>query len=67
MSYKEIEERYIKYNIQGNYKFRNVHEVKMVWGWDFRTIRGFRGLTEADKGSAEMLICNYLKWMGSGF
>lgn len=67
MSYKEIEERYIKYNIQGHYKFRNADEVKMVFGWDFRTIRGFKGLTEEDKGLAEILICNYLNGWGLAF
>ncbi|MBQ8999129.1 MAG: hypothetical protein IJ086_10655 [Clostridium sp.] len=67
MSYKEIEKRYIKYNIQGHYRFRNADEVKKVFGWDFRTIRGFRDLREDDKVLAEMLICNYLNGWGLAF
>ncbi|MBO3314521.1 hypothetical protein [Clostridium perfringens] len=66
LTYEQIEERYIKYNIPGNYKFQNAEQVKNVFGWDFRTIRGFKNLTEEDKQLAEHLICNYLNGFGLG-
>lgn len=66
LSYKEIEERYKKYNIPGQYKFQNADQVKKVFGWDFRTIRGFKALSEEDKALAERLICNYLNGWGLG-
>lgn len=66
MSYKEIEQRYIYCDIKGKYKFRNADEVKKVFGWDFRTIRGFKDLSEENKIIAEFLICNYLNGFGLG-
>lgn len=66
LSYQEIEERYIKYNVPGHYKFQNADQVKQVFGWDFRTIRGFKNLSEEDKELAEHLICNYLNGFGLG-
>lgn len=67
MSYKEIEKRYIKYNIQGQYRFLNADEVSKVFGWDFRTIRGFKSLNDDEKLLAETLICNYLNGWGLAF
>lgn len=64
LSYEEIEERYIKFNIPGHYKFQDAEQVKNVLGWDFRTCRGFKDLTEEDKQLAEQLICNYLNGFG---
>lgn len=66
LSYQEIEERYIKYNIPGHYKFQNAEQVKQVFGWDFRTMRGFKDLTEEDQKLAEHLVCNYLNSFGIG-
>lgn len=64
MSYQEIEQRYIDYNIQGHYRFINADEVEAVFGWDFRTIRGYKDLTPSQKEIAEILICNYLNGFG---
>lgn len=64
LSYREIEQRYIDNNIQGHYKFQNADEVEKVFGWDFRTIRGFENLSDNDKELAEWLICNYLNGWG---
>ncbi|SDO75669.1 hypothetical protein [Clostridium gasigenes] len=66
LSYREIEQRYIDNNIQGQYRFRNAEEVKDVFGWDFRSIRGMKELSEADEELAEKLICNYLNGWGLG-
>ena len=62
LSYHEIEERYIKYNIPWHYQFQEAEQVKNVFGWDFRTIRGFKNLPEEDK----KFICNYLNSFGIG-
>lgn len=64
MTYKEIEERYKKYKIPGHYQFENAEQVKKVFGWDFRTIRGMKNLTNEDKELAEILICRYLNGWG---
>ncbi|MGO4993355.1 hypothetical protein ACTQ47_13850 [Clostridium perfringens] len=66
LTYEEIEARYIKYNIPGEYKFQNADQVKQVFGWDFRTMRGFKDLIEEDQKLAEHLICNYLNSFGIG-
>lgn len=66
MTYREIEQRYIDNNIEGHYRFRNADEVKSVFGWDFRTIRGMKTLSSEDKELAERLICNYLNSWGLG-
>ncbi|MDM0455988.1 hypothetical protein QTH16_15255 [Clostridium perfringens] len=66
LTYEEIEERYIKFNIPGHYQFKNAEQVKQVFGWDFRTCRGFKNLSEEDKELAEYLICNYLNGFGLG-
>lgn len=66
LSYQEIEERYIKFNIPGHYKFQDAEQVKNVLGWDFRTMRGFKDLIEEDQKLAEHLICNYLNSFGIG-
>lgn len=64
LSYPEIEQRYKEEGIQGHYKFRSVDEVKKVFGWDFRTIRGYKDLSEEHKELAEKLICNFLNGWG---
>lgn len=64
MTYKEIEQRYIEKNILGHYQFKSAEEVKDVLGWDFRTIRGMKDLSEDDRALAEKLICNYLNGWG---
>lgn len=64
MDYKEIEEKYIKANIEGHYKFENALEVKEILGYDFRTMRGFKELSLEDKILAERLICNYINGYG---
>lgn len=64
MNYKEIEEKYIRAKLNGNYKFKNALEVKSVLGYDFRTIRGFKDLSVEDKQLAENLICNYINGHG---
>ncbi|MDY6058707.1 hypothetical protein ACV3VG_13955 [Clostridium perfringens] len=66
LTYEEIEERYIKFNIPGHYQFQNAEQVKQVFGWDFRTMRGFKDLTEEDQKLAEHLVCNYLNSFGIG-
>ena len=63
LTYEEIEERYIKFNII-NYKFQNAEQVKQVFGWDFRTCKGFKILIDEDKKLAEKLICKYLNGFG---
>ncbi|GAB6169667.1 hypothetical protein JCM1393_21270 [Clostridium carnis] len=64
MDYNEIEEKYIKANIRGCYKFQNALEVKEVLGYDFRTIRGFLNLSTEHKKLAERLICNFINGHG---
>lgn len=64
MDYKDIENKYIKANIKGHYKFENALEVKEVLGYDFRTIKGFKDLTEDDKKLAERLICSFINGHG---
>lgn len=66
LSYNEIEEKYIAAGIQGNYRFRNAEEVKCVFGWDFRTIRGMKKLTREQQQLAEKLICEFLNGWGLG-
>ncbi|WP_113886444.1 hypothetical protein [Clostridium butyricum] len=66
MTYYEIEERYKKYKIPYGYKFQNAEQVKKVLGWDFRTIRGMKNLSNEDKNRAEVLICMYLNGWGLG-
>jgi len=64
MDYKKIEDKYIKAEIKGHYKFQNALEVKKVLGYDFRTIRGFKTLSLKDKELAEKLICNFINGHG---
>lgn len=64
MDYEEIENKYIEAEIKGHYSFENAVEVKKVLGYDFRTMRGFKVLTEDDKVLAEKLICNYINGWG---
>ncbi len=64
MNYSDIENKYIKAEIKGHYKFKNALEVKKVLGYDFRTIRGFNELTEEYKKLSECLICNYINGHG---
>ncbi|MFT5872784.1 MAG: hypothetical protein ACI8WT_001721 [Clostridium sp.] len=64
MNYNDIENKYIKANIQGHYKFRNALEVKDVLGYDFRTIRGFKDIREDHKALAERLICSFINGHG---
>lgn len=64
MEYTEIEERYIKANIEGHYLFKNALEVKKVLGYDFRNARGYKELSDKDKELAERLICNYINGHG---
>lgn len=63
MNYSEIQEKYTKANID-NYKFQNADEVKAVLGFDFRTMRGFKDLTEDHQRLAEWLICKYINGWG---
>lgn len=64
MNYYEIEDKYIKAGIKGHYRFRNALEVKKVLGYDFRTMRGFKALSDEDKALAERLICGYINGHG---
>ncbi|MGL5084199.1 MAG: hypothetical protein ACRC68_00485 [Clostridium sp.] len=63
MNYGEIENKYINAGLI-NYKFTNALEVKKILGYDFRTMRGFKGLTDSDKELAEWLICKYINGHG---
>lgn len=60
MSHKEIEARYIKYNIPYHYQFQNAEQVEKVFGWDFSTIIGLNDLSDGDKLQAEKLICAFI-------
>lgn len=64
MDYNKIENKYIKAEIKGHYKFANALEVKKVLEYDFRTIRGFKILSLEDKALAESLICNFINGHG---
>ena len=64
MNYNEIEGKYIEANIKGHYLFESAIEVKKVLGYDLRTIRGFKELSEADKQLAETLICEFINGHG---
>lgn len=64
MNYYEIEDKYIKANIKGHYRFLNAAEVKKVLGYDFRKMRGFKALSDEDKALAERLICGYINGYG---
>lgn len=64
MKYSEIENKYIKANIKGHYKFQNASEIEAVLGYDIRTIRGFNDLTDEDKKLAERLICGFINGHG---
>jgi hypothetical protein len=64
MEYKEIENKYVKAQLNVNYKLNNALEVKKVLGYDFRTMRGFKALTDEDKALAERLICIYINGYG---
>lgn len=64
MNYEQIEEKYIKAGIEGNYKFRNAEEVKEVLGFDIKKLTGFKKLS-ADHGAlAERLICSFINTHG---
>jgi len=63
MDYNEIANKYIKAGIN-SYQFANALEVKKVLGYDFRTIRGFKILSDVDKEKAEKLICRFLNGHG---
>jgi hypothetical protein len=63
MDYNEIASKYIKVGIN-SYQFANALEVKKVLGYDFRTIRGFKALSDGDKVKAERLICRFLNGHG---
>lgn len=60
MSHKEIEDRYIKYEIPYHYQFQNAEQVEKVFGWDFCTIIGMDDLSVDDKLQAEKFICAFL-------
>lgn len=64
MNYNEIQNKYIKANIKGHYRFTNALEVKSVLGYDFRTMRGFKALSEDHKKLAERLICDFINGHG---
>lgn len=64
MNYKEIEDKYIKVEIKGQYLFQNALEVKKVLGYDFRTMRGFKDLSTEHKKLAEELICGFINGHG---
>ena len=64
MDYNEIEDKYIEANIKGHYLFESASEVKKVLGYDFRTIRGFKELTEGNKQLAETLVCEFINGHG---
>lgn len=64
MLYNSIEDKYIKANIQGHYKFRNAAELKVVLGIDIPKIKGFEKLSDDDKILAEQLICFYVNGWG---
>lgn len=61
--YNEIQNKYIKANIQG-YHLENALDVKKVFGYDFRTMRGFKDLSDDDKKLAERLICKFITGHG---
>ncbi|MGL4484551.1 MAG: hypothetical protein ACRCUS_06330 [Anaerovoracaceae bacterium] len=63
MNYGEIENKYIKAGLE-KYKFNNALEVKKILGYDFRTMRGFKALSDSDKELAEWLICKYINGHG---
>lgn len=62
-NYELIEKKYLDNNI-ADFKFRTADEVKSVLGFDFRTCRGFKDLSEEHKQKAEILICMYLNRWG---
>jgi hypothetical protein len=64
MNYRAIEDKYIKANIKGHYRFEDALEVKAVLGYDFRTIRGFKELSTEHKELAERLICGFINGHG---
>ncbi|MBU3145758.1 hypothetical protein [Clostridium sp. CF012] len=63
MDYNKIANKYTNADIK-DYKFANALEVKKVLGYDFRTIRGFKALSDGDKVKAERLICRFLNGHG---
>lgn len=63
MNYKEIQDKYINAGVK-NYKFSDAAQVKAVLGYDFRTMRGFKNLSDKSKILAEKLICKYLNGWG---
>lgn len=64
MGYNEIEAKYVDAKIKGHYRFSNALEVKKVLGYDFRTMRGFKELSDEHKRLAEKLICNFINGHG---
>ena len=62
-NYELIEKKYKDNNIL-DFKFKTADEVKAILGFDFRTCRGFKDLSEEHKQKAEWLICNYLNRWG---
>jgi len=63
MDYNKIANKYTEACIK-DYQFKNVLEVKKVLGYDFRTMRGFKVLSEGYKAKAEYLICKFINGHG---
>lgn len=64
LTYNEIEDKYIKAEVQGHYRFANASEVKAVLGYDLKKIRGFKALSDEDKILSERLMCNFINGHG---
>jgi hypothetical protein len=61
--YNTIQNKYLQANIE-EYKLKNAMDVKNVLGFDFRTMRGFKNLSEDNKELAEKLICRFINSWG---
>lgn len=64
MNYNEIENKYIKAQIKGHYKFETAAEIKEVLGHTISKMRGFKALSDEDKQTVERLICNFYNGFG---
>ena len=64
MDYNKIEDKYIKAEIKGHYKFENAAEVKEVLGYDILKTWGMKALSLEDRILAEKLMCNFLNGFG---
>ncbi|MBB6622551.1 hypothetical protein H7E67_03825 [Clostridium gasigenes] len=65
MNYADIQNKYINIELdKQNYKFSNAIDVKKILGYDFRSMRGFKKLSDEHRILAEGLICNYINGHG---